>query len=329
MFDGFDEDLELNWEPVRPDPTHVSLTKNPGKLTITTQAGGVYGSVGPSAKNFYLVRNPVAEGRDFVMTTCIESFKPTTNWQQAGLLVYDDDDNYLKCDVEWNGSAVQLKFIRETDGTPINETDRSGVEEERIWIRLIKRGRIYERAYSTDGKKFVSAGERTWGNGAPQWIGIVAKNGPTGAAEIDAAFDFFEVRSLTDAERDAPRSLERQRLRGTWKVISCELSGKALDSGFFSQFVFDGTEVTVKEKAESIKAEFTLDVAKKPKKISLSTLSSQIPRPISGIYSLEGETLVICLATATKAPAPAELGTKPGDSRLLITLHRKSKETSE
>ncbi len=30
------------------------------------------------------------------MTTCLESFKPIRPWHQAGLLLYDDDDNFIK-----------------------------------------------------------------------------------------------------------------------------------------------------------------------------------------------------------------------------------------
>jgi len=201
FFDGFDGKFKLNWEPVRPDPTHMSLTKNPGKLTITTQYGGIYGGVGPSAKNFFLIRNPVADGGDFVLTTCIESFRPTMHWQQAGLLVYDDDDNYLKCDIERGKTDVRFACIRETAGEPISEIDWPGVEADRVWIRVTKRGKTYERAYSTDGREFLSGGPVDWGNGAPKWIGIVAKNGPSGADEIDATFDFFEIRSLTPAEK--------------------------------------------------------------------------------------------------------------------------------
>jgi len=201
LYDGFDGKFALDWEPVRPDKAHVSLEKNPGKFTITTQQGGIYGSVGPSAKNFYLIQNPLAEGGDFVLTTCIESFKPTLSWQQAGLLVYDDDDNYLKCDVEWSKSAVQFRYIRETDGKPANVLDQSGVDQERVWIRITKRGKSYERAYSSDGKKFVSAGAGDWGDGSPKWIGIFAKNGPNVSDGIDAVFDFFELRSLTPAEK--------------------------------------------------------------------------------------------------------------------------------
>ena len=55
------------------------------------------------------------------MTTRIESFAPTTYWHQAGLIVYDDDDNYLKCDLEWDrrtASHVVPVFLRETERSP-------------------------------------------------------------------------------------------------------------------------------------------------------------------------------------------------------------------
>jgi hypothetical protein len=42
-FDAFDGKLGLNWKPVRPDRSHVSLTKTPGALTITTQRGSIFG----------------------------------------------------------------------------------------------------------------------------------------------------------------------------------------------------------------------------------------------------------------------------------------------
>ena len=44
----------------------------------------------------------------------------TANYQQAGLLVYGDDDNYAKLDLLYNGSR-RVEFIRETAGTPRNE----------------------------------------------------------------------------------------------------------------------------------------------------------------------------------------------------------------
>jgi hypothetical protein len=228
LCDGFDGRLALNWEPVRPDPTHVSLTKNPGKLTITTQRGSIYQSLGPSAKNLYLIRNPLADGGDFVLTTCIESFHPTMPYQQAGLLVYDDDDNYLKCNMEFGQSSVQFRFTRETNGEPINELDRSKVEQDRAWLRIIKRGKSYERSYSSDGIEFVSAGEGEWGTGAPKWIGLVAKNGATGAEEKDAVFDFFEIRSLTSARTATRLSASFRSAEPSVGVSDGEHSSKAV-----------------------------------------------------------------------------------------------------
>lgn len=327
-YDGFDGKLALEWEPVRPDATHVSLEKNPGKLTITTQAGTIgfdETRVGRTpAKNLYLIPNPAAEGGDFAVTTCIESFNPTMNYQQAGLLVYDDDDNYIKCDMEWCNTAIRLKYMWETDQRRTLETDRATPSAERMWIRIIKRGMVYERAYSTDGKEFASAGQKSWGDGAPNWVGILAKNGPPTADEMDATFDFFEVRSLTDAEKNDPDYVERKKLRGTWEVVSCKFGGKALTSTPLSRFAFEGINVTIVEKTKSLETEFTLDVMKEPKGLVLSALSSNSRVPVGGVYSVEDDTLTICLGLDPEAAAPSKLETKEGDRRLLVTLRRLS-----
>ena len=40
--DDFESKFALNWETIRPDPTHLSLDSHPGKLTITTQYGSIH-----------------------------------------------------------------------------------------------------------------------------------------------------------------------------------------------------------------------------------------------------------------------------------------------
>jgi len=332
-YDGFDGELALKWEPVRHDPTHVSLTKHPGKLTITTQRGTIHGnekvddlSEGTQAKNLYLIRNPAAESGDFVMTTRIESFAPTTHWQQAGLMVYDDDDNYVKCSLEWNRQApsqVVPVFLQETN----QQSDYSSVTpkegSESHWLRVTKRGKLYEFAYSTDGDSYTVVGEKVWGNGAPKRVGVYAKNGGNPlAADIDAQFDFFEIRSLTKDERNDPRHLDRQSLQGVWEVASFQSSGKSVDEAPLSQFAFDHDQLTIKEKTRTLVTEYTLDVAEKPKQLVISTLGAQQGQPVRAIYSLTGDTLKICLDPRPGAAAPVDLETKQGDGRMLITLHR-------
>jgi Protein of unknown function (DUF1349) len=207
-YENFNGKLHLNWKPVRPDETHYSLTKNPGKLTITTQQGTIHADEKarnePSAKNIFLIDNPLSRDVDFTVTTSISSFTPTVAYQQAALIIYDDDDNYLKWSYEYNwrkAGGQTICLVQETDAKVEHTNVDINPAPERIWLRLTKHGSQYEFASSTDGKTYTTHGQKEWGNGEPRGLGILAKNGgPAGIPEIDACFDFFEVRALPSAE---------------------------------------------------------------------------------------------------------------------------------
>ena len=104
--------------------------------------------------------------------------------------------------------------------------------------------------------------------------------------------------------------------------MSCKLGGKTLTSAPLSKFAFEGTNVTIVEKTQSLETEFTLDVTKEPKGLLLSALSSSSNEPVNGLYSLADDSLVICLGLDPEAPAPTKLETTEGDRQLLITLRR-------
>lgn len=324
--DGFDETTQLEWEFVRHDATKVSLTSNPGKLTITTEMGSLGGNQAarglPASKNLCMIDNPVPDGGDFVVTTCIESFKPTLKWQQAGILIYNDDDNYLKNDMEFSGTAVRFKFIREWEQAQLIATDMSAPKSERTWIRIVKRGSLYERLYSTDGKTFRSGGENSWGDGKPARIGLIAQNGPTNVPGIEAKFDSFEVRRLTKAERDDPRYLARKSLEGNWDVISCINNGVALDEFPIASLVFDGGRMSFIEGGETRSLEYHLDHSKKPKGFQMSSSARLTTSASNGIYKMDGDQLTICWVPQKDSEAPAEFKSTEGDSRILLTLKR-------
>ncbi len=196
--DDFDGEFTLDWQILNADPTHFSLTKYPGTLTITTQQGGFYRSA-TNFKNLFLIDNPVAGGGDFQVTTCIVAFAPTANYHQAGLVCFNDEDNYIKWTYEWNGARGQQVFalIRETQGSVHPHTYVLDIPKaERVWFRLSKRSNRYTYSTSTDGKSFRVHGELPWGDGVPKSVGLVATNADYPAPEVDASFDFFEVRAL-------------------------------------------------------------------------------------------------------------------------------------
>lgn len=202
-YEGFDGTLRLNWKPVRSDPTHVSLTKHRGKLTLTTQRGTIHGNEKtagePSAKNLFLIDNPLSKDADFIMTTCVSDFTPVAAYQQAALLCYDDDDNYAKFSYEFNwakGSGQRFILVLETEANPQHYPTEEVSDLNRVWLRLTKHGKSYEYATSTNGKSFTVHGTQDWGDGAPKKLGLVAKNGgPDGVPEVEVCFDFFELRS--------------------------------------------------------------------------------------------------------------------------------------
>jgi regulation of enolase protein 1 (concanavalin A-like superfamily) len=209
--DEFDGKLTLDWKVVRADPTHVSLKKVPGCLVITTQRGTIHGkekedafSQGTQAKNIHLIDIPLGKDEDWAATTCVRDFLPDTIYQQAGMIVYDGDDDYLKWGYEYDGgkpAGQQFVLVAETDGNPVHdrpEKTESGLKK--YWLRITKRGDKYEYAWSKDGTEWMTGGERQWGNGSPKRVGIIAKNGGNkDAPEIDAAYEFFELRAVQPA----------------------------------------------------------------------------------------------------------------------------------
>jgi regulation of enolase protein 1 (concanavalin A-like superfamily) len=224
--DDFHGKYALNWKIIREDKDHLSLTKNPGHLTITTQRGTIHGDVahdavseGIRAKNIFLIRNPLAADGDFSITLAVSKFEPTTYYQQVGLICYDDDDNYVKWSYEYSWmtpNTTNFVMVRQTKMVPEHDLVVELPNPGEFWMRITKRGDQYECAYSTDGHDFKVAGARPWGNRATKYFGFLAKNGGNPqAGEIDVCIDSFELRSspAKDAEvimKDEPKHAEVQ-----------------------------------------------------------------------------------------------------------------------
>jgi RNA polymerase sigma factor (sigma-70 family) len=203
-FDGFDGKPALNWKPIRPDESHLSYKKHPGQLTIVTQKGTIHGDAEKAdpnlpAKNIYVIENPLAPDRDFVVTTCIVEFRPKAAYHQAGLILYDDDDNYLKFTFEYDFSGqapTRFVVVNEQNADPKHEYAEANPEISKLWMRLSRRGTSYDYATSIDGERFVTHGTTEWGKTGPKMIGLIAKNGgEKEVEELDARFEFFELRT--------------------------------------------------------------------------------------------------------------------------------------
>jgi uncharacterized protein (TIGR03067 family) len=96
---------------------------------------------------------------------------------------------------------------------------------------------------------------------------------------------------------------DKEKLQGTWKVVSVELGGKGNEELKLDRLMFDGDKVRVvgTGRGQEEEGTFKLDPAKSPKTIDIQTLGSK-QQPVLGIYQLEDHNLKLCLG-------------RPGDER--------------
>jgi regulation of enolase protein 1 (concanavalin A-like superfamily) len=212
--DAFDGKLGLAWDIVNPLASYWSLSKNPGTLTITTRAG-TFTRQRTDYKNLFLIDCPGARGQDFQITTCLVSFQPKDLWHQAGLVLWNDEDNFLSLVYEWGEGPPELEQKNqrlfsacvEREGQPVFAWYYADQDQDKVWLRVTKRRNRFELSASGDGVTFtpldpmrtrgVADSLATWGKGVVRRVGLFAGNGSARDAEpVDASFDFFEVKTL-------------------------------------------------------------------------------------------------------------------------------------
>lgn len=144
--------LGPGWSWIRPDPVHTRLV--PGSLTIAAEPGDL---------GTHTARNLLVEPAlgDWTLQTRLQfSLPPHVPTQQAGLMAYQNDENYLKVDLEYSAGAVRIveTAADNLSGAPITQI-LSAVPAPQLaggaWLRMVKHGQRYTTYYSGDGLHFV------------------------------------------------------------------------------------------------------------------------------------------------------------------------------
>ncbi|MEU7696222.1 DUF1349 domain-containing protein [Microbispora sp. SCL1-1] len=199
-FDGTTLD-NCRWNAiVRPDATAVRVSD--GKLQLDTTTGDIYGSTNGEPKNFILQTAP--DG-DWTLETKVDASALNEQYQQGGLMVYGDDDNYVKFDflaTNAAGSTVArtIELRSEVGGTVQNPQPQvNNLTTGVWWLRLKKEGDSFTGSYSSDGT--------TWTDLATNGTVAVVKNsavanaskigvytiGTNQSASKTVTFDYFKL----------------------------------------------------------------------------------------------------------------------------------------
>ncbi|WP_281283808.1 ThuA domain-containing protein [Nocardioides dongxiaopingii] len=168
-FDG--TSLDGKWQVIRPSG-NIAVTG--GSLTMPIDTGSLYGP-GGNAKDVVVQAAPDGAWEVTAKVTADVS----ENYQQAGLRLYSDDENWASVHLISAGGTRDVEFIYETQGSARNnaEDKLGGVPAgfpTTYYVRLTSDGTDLRASYSTDGETFAPVGRP-----APMGTMPSPKVGPT------------------------------------------------------------------------------------------------------------------------------------------------------
>lgn len=123
----------------------------------------------------------------------------TTKYEQAGLVVYGDDDNYVKMTFQArdvDAASRVFQWLREDDQIPdeFNTPLLGANYPSTVWMRITSDGTTLTAAYSHDGVQWINMlVSRDLPESENLRIGLMAVAGNAGVAGEVAVFDSFSV----------------------------------------------------------------------------------------------------------------------------------------
>ena len=197
VFSFMEGTIDSGWTILNPDPSGYSVVPGMG-LRLPTQDSDMY-STGTSWKNVFV--RPV-EGDWEVVSAVYYSTVPYANYQQNALLVWQDEDNYIKLDYEYNnenlffqlGQEVASSFSSVATVTYIAPAD----VPLNIFYKIKKTGNNYTGYYSLDGTNYTVVGSTTITLQNTQ-IGFYATKNSTNDP-IDTYVKYVEIKKILNTD---------------------------------------------------------------------------------------------------------------------------------
>lgn len=169
--DNFDGKLQSAWKWIRPDTDEWRIQDN--ELQVRSQFGRIWG--GNDAKNVLVIR---PSKTDNVAARVNVAHAPKEKWEQAGLLWYVDDDNFVKFISEQIDGKMYAVICREQGGRGkvCGKVEASSPD---MQLRLIVRGTNVTgqwRIKETD--PWSDSGSCEFDVPGDKYFGLFTQNGP-------------------------------------------------------------------------------------------------------------------------------------------------------
>lgn len=195
--DQFDGDVldACRWNVVNEDADGYRVSD--GQLQIDTSPYDIY-SADTGVTNIIVQPQP---GTDWTVETKVDGSQFDRRYQQGGLILYGDEQNYVKLDILATNEAGQtiarnLEMRSEVGNTVQNPQPNAAAPSNGIvWLRLQKTGSTFTGYYSADGSSWTQIAQ-TVSNTALEnaQIGLYALGAAVqGQVSNTAYFDYFTV----------------------------------------------------------------------------------------------------------------------------------------
>ncbi|WP_253182039.1 ThuA domain-containing protein [Cellulosimicrobium cellulans] len=172
-----------------------------GQLVVPTTATDFYGTNNTAVPN--LVLQDLPDG-PFTATAKL-TLPARQQYQQAGLLIWEDQDNYAKMVIQGRSAAADpatriFQFIREENAQPneVGESNSAALGADypdTVYVRFVSDGENLQAAYSADGTDFTTMPQtKSIADLENAQIGLVSlKGNGTASPVLDAQFDWFHI----------------------------------------------------------------------------------------------------------------------------------------
>ncbi|MEU9886238.1 ThuA domain-containing protein [Sphaerisporangium sp. NPDC051011] len=175
---------------VRPDASATRVAG--GNLEIDTSKGDIYGNDNSGPKNFILQTPPSG---DWTVETKVDASAFNEAYQQAGLMAYTGDGDYVKLDYVADGATARRLELRSEVGNAVQnpQPQLTDLTQGVWWLRLTKTGTTYRGFASSNGTTWTEIGTGVANTAiGDAKVGLFAF-GVNQAASKTAKFDFFHA----------------------------------------------------------------------------------------------------------------------------------------
>jgi regulation of enolase protein 1 (concanavalin A-like superfamily) len=188
-FDG-KWDPKLGWTDPKLD-AHYDLASHPGFLRITSPDGNDLAG----GTNFDAPRLVISRNGNFSIETLVE-FDPTETYQGAGLLVWQDENTFLRLEFGYGGMGGESKnvafLIQEEGALGLVNCVELPDATKRIELRIKRNGFQFTASWRQVGGAWQDAGSTKLNLNSRVDVGIVQITQYT-SSEIPADFDYFRL----------------------------------------------------------------------------------------------------------------------------------------